>query len=278
METNTNNSFPTRVARSRIGHLRLAYRWLRFAAQSARHGDWDFVVNALRAEFALAKLLLTDRFSPAIVSCNICTWNGSKFYPNTGPGYDERDILCPGCNGLDRHRALVALLALRSDFFRASNRVIEVAPMRGFEAMCLAQNNLNYTSFDQSRHAMERGDITQMHFATGEADYFICFHVLEHIPNEAGALREMHRVLKPKGCLVIQVPIDWSLVTTIEYDAPNPREVGHVRRYGSDFCTRIAKAGFEVEALSARDAICPDDFAKYGLSDEPIFFARKRVS
>jgi ubiquinone/menaquinone biosynthesis C-methylase UbiE len=176
---------------------------------------------------------------------------------------------------LDRHRALLAILLAATDYFAPGMRVIEVAPMRGFQSLCLAQGTMDYTSFDLERYAMERGDITRMRFADDSADYFTCFHVLEHIPAESMALAEIRRVLKPGGVAVLQVPVDSSVATTYEYAEPDPREVGHVRRYGRDFGARIASHGFEVTAVSVNDWLSRETVRQFGFSLEPVFLARK---
>ena len=205
--------------------------------------------------------------------CNVCGWHGPGFYPNTGPGYHESAVTCPGCSSLDRHRSLLALLVGETGLFSPGRRVVEVAPMRGFEALLQAQPGLDYASFDLERHAMECGDITAMRYPTDSVDYFICFHVLEHIPDAPAALREIRRVLRPGGAAVLQVPVDWEAAVTREYDAPDPRDVGHVRRYGRDFADRLARAGFEVRSLSVADTLPALVIERYGLSTEPVFLA-----
>jgi SAM-dependent methyltransferase len=256
----------------------MAYRWARFAARSARQGYWDFVGNALRAECRLAGLSAADALRRGDgVECNICGWTGRRFYPNCGPGYDEVDTACPGCRAISRHRSLVAVLTHGTDIFAPGKRVIEVAPNRGFQALCLA-NGVDYTSFDLERYAMEKGDLTQMRYPTGVADYFVCFHVLEHVPQETLALREIRRVLKPGGCAVLQVPVRWDVERSYEYESPDPREVGHVRCYGRDFGPRIAAHGFDVTPVRAEECLPADERRRLALSDEPIFLARKPVA
>nr|MBP9532880.1 class I SAM-dependent methyltransferase [Syntrophaceae bacterium] len=49
-------------------------------------------------------------------------------------------------------------------------------------------------------------DITQMPFADETFDCVICSEVLEHIPEHEAALKELVRVLKPRGTLVVSVP------------------------------------------------------------------------
>ena len=107
---------------------RMAYRFSRHLARSARSGDLDFVANAGVALGELARLTAIEPFSRSTHECNVCGWSGARFYPNTGPGYHEFDTTCPGCSSLDRHRDLVALLAARTKFFDAGTHIVEVAP------------------------------------------------------------------------------------------------------------------------------------------------------
>lgn len=262
-----------------VERLRLCVRWGQFMARSIARRDFDFAANAIRAEARLACLWALDALPHrSSVACNICGWHGRVFYPNVGPGYDEPATICPGCGCLDRHRALLYLLRETTDFFDAPNRVIEVAPPRRFQELCLARPGLDYTSFDIARFAMERGDLTAMRFADDSADYFLCFHVLEHIPDEDAAIREIMRVLKPGGTLVMQVPVDWELDATYEYEEPDPREVDHVRRYGRDLPVRLRSHGLQVDLRSAKDHLDQVDICRFGLSTEPIVFARRLPS
>ncbi|MCP4571014.1 MAG: class I SAM-dependent methyltransferase [bacterium] len=56
--------------------------------------------------------------------------------------------------------------------------------------------------------------------ADGMADVVTSFTVLEHVPDEAAALAEMHRVLKPGGRLVLTVPNRWWVFETHGADLP----------------------------------------------------------
>jgi GT2 family glycosyltransferase/SAM-dependent methyltransferase len=254
---------------------RITYRVLRHILRSARRGDRDFVQQGASTLARVVWLTVTGPARPRRHACNVCGWHGPVFYPNTGPGYHDMGVTCPGCSSLDRHRSMLALLVAETEMFVPGTRIVEVAPMRGFEALLLSQPGIDYTSFDIERHAMERGDITVMRYPSDSVDFFICFHVLEHIPDAAAALSEIRRVLKPGGAAVLQVPVDWEAATTREYDAPDPRDVGHVRQYGRDFPEHLERAGFAVEGLRVERSLPPDLIRRYGLSAEPIFLAVK---
>jgi glycosyltransferase involved in cell wall biosynthesis/SAM-dependent methyltransferase len=268
-----------RVIQSRpvINRMRFFARWSKSALKALKAGHLDFVANIFRAQTKLVWLTLRDLFlRRKAVQCNICGWSGHGFYPNVGWGYDDDSVLCPGCGCLDRYRSLAAILWTRTEFFSPDKYVIEVAPSANFQKYCLAQkDNKNYVSFDIERFAMEKGDLTRMHYQDGIADYFLCFHVLEHIKKEARALEEIRRVLKPGGRAILQVPVDWDAEKTYEYPEPDPRDVGHVRRYGRDFAQRISEAGFEVAEVSVCECLADGEIERFGLSREPVFIAAK---
>jgi SAM-dependent methyltransferase len=260
--------------RPQLGRVAMAVGLTGFATWSARNGYWDFTGHAIRSLADLAGRSMADVLAPkSVVTCNMCGWTGRRFYRNTGPGYDEPNSVCPGCLASDRYRSLFAVLRDRTTAFAAGSRVVEVAPLRSLETIFLNSTGVDYTSFDIERHAMERGDITAMRYADNSVDWFICFHVLEHIPAEGAALAEIYRVLRAGGSALFQVPVDWDAASTRDYPAPDPRDVGHVRRHGRDFGERLARHGFAVDQVEPGHDVSEGMVAQAGLSTEPIFLA-----
>jgi hypothetical protein len=265
---------PLLKPRPAYGRAALTYGLFRFALSSARQGHWDFLGNAVQSLGELAVLTGADTVRhDSFVTCNLCGWSGRRFYPNTGAGYHEQDSICPGCMASDRYRSLYEIMRRCTSVFTPGNKIVEVAPLRSLETIFRRYPGLDYVSFDIELHAMERGDITNMRYENDSVDWFICFHVLEHVPDEAAALAEMHRVLRPGGSALLQVPMDWAASATREYGAPDPRDVGHVRRHGRDFAQRIAAAGFDVNKLDPVGRLDMALISREGLSPEPIFMA-----
>jgi SAM-dependent methyltransferase len=87
---------------------------------------------------------------------------------------------------------------------------------------------------DDSEAIAVRGDALKLPFKDGTFDKIIASEVLEHIPDDGGAIEELTRVLKPGGTIAVTVPawfsekICWWL--SAEYHAPLS-EGGHVRIY-----------------------------------------------
>lgn len=63
-------------------------------------------------------------------------------------------------------------------------------------------------NFLQNRKDIELlwGDGRNTHFEDDSFDVVICSEMLEHIPNPHDAIKEMHRILKPNGNLVVSIP------------------------------------------------------------------------
>jgi hypothetical protein len=90
-------------------------------------------------------------------------------------------------------------------------------------------------------------DITQIKASDDSFDLIICHRVLEHILDDKSAIKEMYRVLKPKGELNVSVPQSMNRLETEEWVIPDKSHSGHVRQYGRDFKNRLAEAGFKVK-------------------------------
>ncbi len=81
-----------------------------------------------------------------------------------------------------------------------------------------------------------RGDANHLPFAAASFDAVITSEVLEHVPDDVGALAEMLRVLRPGGVFAATVPswlpekVNWML--SDEYHAPAAAG-GHVRIYSA---------------------------------------------
>jgi SAM-dependent methyltransferase len=98
------------------------------------------------------------------------------------------------------------------------------------------------------RTAVVQGDALKLPFPRATFDRVICSEVLEHIPNDEGAMAELSRVLKPGGTMAITIPrfgpelINWAL--SDEYhNVPG----GHVRIYRRSVVeNRLKATGLEV--------------------------------
>jgi SAM-dependent methyltransferase len=108
-------------------------------------------------------------------------------------------------------------------------------------------------------------------------------HVLEHVPDDAAAMRELARVLRPDGLAVVMVPAHGDLEVTDEDPSAGEDErlrrfgqADHVRRYGTDLRERLGAAGFDVTVVDYLARLGPGSVRRYGLGGGPLYTAYSR--
>jgi SAM-dependent methyltransferase len=93
-----------------------------------------------------------------------------------------------------------------------------------------------------------RADALRLPFADASFDHVVAAEVLEHIPEDRAAMREIARVLRPGGTAAVSVP-RWlpERVCWLLSDRYHDRPGGHVRVYrGHELRGRLAAAGLRV--------------------------------
>ncbi len=116
----------------------------------------------------------------------------------------------------------------------AGSAVLEVAPGPGFLSVELAKHGLAVTGLDISKTFVElarknaeksgvhvrfeQGNASQMPFADQSFDFLACRAAFKNFADPIGALKDMHRVLKPGGRgLIIDLRRDASLADVAKY-------------------------------------------------------------
>ncbi len=98
---------------------------------------------------------------------------------------------------------------------------------------------------DGATAAAVRGTAYGLPFPDGAFDRVVCSEVLEHLHEDARAMRELFRVLRPGGLMAVTVP-RWGpeLVCWALSSAYHEVEGGHVRIYrGSELTRRLEATG-----------------------------------
>lgn len=118
--------------------------------------------------------------------------------------------------------------------------------LKGVRSTFWAMAEAGEVSFDRCQGAV-RGDGVHLPFIDNSFDRIIGSEVMEHIDDDAGAMRELARVLKPGGTMAITVPafgperVAWAL--SDDYHAPAVQG-GHVRIYTrAELANRMKIAG-----------------------------------
>ncbi len=224
--------------------------------------------------------------------CNVCGWRDRFLREDRA----REGFVCRNCGVTSRNRAVALVLGRVLDEdqtvfrwkYRTTTPMLE-SSARGALAMYFRKKFDYYgTEFDPREiaagtHPRDFADFQKLHYADGTFDFVVASDVFEHIRRDADAMREVQRVLKPGGYLILTVPYDHERAHTIQrVDTSGPTDVhvlppqyhgggGHTlayREYGRDVVDLMRAAGFEVERVDV-------DEPAFAITPQSVFVARK---
>lgn len=242
-----------------------------------------------------------DRFRYKPYFCQVCNSNVQGFTPYNGfkPFQDNmfrfsvftmetfnfNNYRCPVCNANDRDR--LTILYLKEAFLKWDTskkyKFIEFAPETvSLASFIKSRPFLEYRSADLYMKGVDdQVDLQDLSIYTDNSvDMFLCSHILEHVPDDKKAMRELYRILKPGGKGIVLVPIQLDQKTIHENDkitdpAERWREFGqdtHLRVYSKQgFVGRLEEAGFKVEQLG-KEHFGEEIFNKSGIYPRSVLY------
>jgi SAM-dependent methyltransferase len=202
--------------------------------------------------------------------------------------FNAQAFTCPRCDAYDRER-LTALYLERvfQNFDRKRRyRLIEFSPAHALHKAIKRHPFIEYRSSGlERRDVHDRVDMTDMRaYADNSCDIFLASHILEHIPDDRKAMRELCRILRPDGFGIVLVPLIHGLDETQENPEFNTfaqrckyyGDGDHLRQYGRrDFLERLAAAGFTVEQVGI-ETFGAEAFRANGIAEDSILYVVRK--
>ena len=163
-----------------------------------------------------------------------------------------------------------------------SFRVLHFAPERTLQPLFAAIAQWEYITTDRLKPNVSlHMDVTDLLFKDAVFDLVMFNHVLEHIHDDQAALREILRVLKPGGWMMLTVPLNKRSQSTEYCPATERRPLAdfkpgeHVRYYGWDLGSQLESLGFRVTTDQYCNRLSPEDVRKYGVKNDVLIICRK---
>mgnify|MGYP003634014708 FL=1 len=168
--------------------------------------------------------------------CPICGSTAFTTGPNGRLSPDGALPRCQGCRSLERHRAYRTVFAGLDPSRFAELQVLQFSPDPAVGRDWFARHEVSEygTDTELDLQAIDRPDASY--------DLVVVNHVLEHVPDDLAALRELDRVTRPDGFVFLSVPDPARVPATRHYGRAREDKHGHWRVYGPDIAERFDEA------------------------------------
>jgi len=219
----------------------------------------------------------TARHRGDAVTCPVCERSFDAFKDD----WNRHNALCWRCGSHERHRAQWLLLQRRPELLDGARSLLHFAPEWCIRRRLQALPDLRYVTADLEPTGVDlKLDVTDLDLADDSFDAVLCSHVLEHVPDDGAAMRELRRVTAPGGFCLVMVPLALDREHTYEdpaITAPEERERAflqhdHVRLYARDIEDRLRSAGFDVEVVDMHAELGAEQAARYRLLASDLAF------
>ncbi|HMK25688.1 MAG TPA: class I SAM-dependent methyltransferase [Chitinophagaceae bacterium] len=205
--------------------------------------------------------------------CTVCEGSFDRFIQ-----LKNGELLCPRCGSLPRDRRLYELLKKEN---LLQGKLLDFSPSRTLYRKFKKTPGVEYFSSDFAHEFMAdyQFDITAIKCEDNFFDLIICYHILEHITEDRKAMRELFRVLKPGGTMLLQSPFregeifEDPSISTEEERHKYFGQKDHVRIYSVEgMSKRLSQAGFRVEILRFKE----HSFNRSGFSEKEMVVICKK--
>lgn len=171
----------------------------------------------------------------------------------------DQNVICPVCGSLPRHRILVSWMNENEEWVAGKN-ILHFAQEKSVRKW-MDRHIIDSTTADLYSKADLKINIEDTGLNDDSYDMIICNHVLEHVSDYKKALRELHRITRPGGRIILSFPVAPSLSTIYEDDSilseeERVRHFGqkdHLRIFGSDSTELLESFGFQVTEIKGEN-------------------------
>lgn len=213
-----------------------------------RNGEFKGAFNFLVTEFlnATNKGKILDKQGK--LYCPLCENHSGAFIHLSNSFRFSFNSVCPYCSSRARHRGLSIYYKELTKSLNANHKILHFAPEPVFYSI-FKNKEFTYQTTDYILKDVDlpKQDVQNLNIADDTYDVILTNHVIEHVPDDVKALKEMCRVLKRGGKCIITVPGNYNNAHTVYFK--DLKNNGHYRDYGMDFQTKMQQAFSTVEAI-----------------------------
>jgi SAM-dependent methyltransferase len=211
---------------------------------------------------------------------------GWKYELEDAETLNYKNYSCYGCGINDRDRLYLLYFKNILNKEKIYN-IVEFAPTPVLSSFFKKYNNINHRTSDLFMDNVDdKMDLQDLFlYKNAQFDIFICSHILEHVPEDIKAMKELYRITKKGGFGIAMVPILNRVEKTHEDPSikdPKLRmkyfgQGDHVRLYAkNDFIARLESVGFKVRLLG-EDYFGKEVFYKNAITPASVLYIVEKV-
>lgn len=249
--------------------------------------------NLLFYLFVLYNRIKYSKYKGHGYTCNFCNYQYKIFAPRYASvedtpalekyqviGGDGENVYCPFCGSTCRERFVLQVLKERINC--TNKKVLHLSPEKKIFDFLKTKSSVITADIEPGFYKLIDknvlyADATTLPFENEMFDIVIANHVMEHIPDDSKAMREIFRVLKQNGNAIMQIPFSEIIDNTIEdpliSDPQKQSELfgqkDHVRIYNiKSYVRRLENAGFNVKYIKPEEL---NDWKKFAVQSREGF-------
>ena len=212
-------------------------------------GKWTSLGNYILIETINILNQYNLTFKKSYILCPLCNYENHYFLHFSNSNEISWNSACQNCDSRSRHRGLYFLY---KKYLNKSigKKILHFAPEKHLSNVIkgIGCNQYYTTDYNMAHVSFPEEDVQALKFKNKTFDIIFINHVFEHVPNDDLAMKEISRILKNNGFVIITIPGNWKKFKTKIFNPPTSN--GHYRDYGIDVIEKLEKHFSSVKKIN----------------------------
>ncbi len=168
----------------------------------------------------------------------------------------EMSTVCPICGSTLEERTVLLFLQAKTGLLSGELRVLVVTEPGKTAGYFSNYPNAEVKTYTETGDFTIRDNTLKDKYPSDNFDIIICNYILEKLPDYIPVIKELKRILKPEGLIMLQANINTEKEKTEEFSVTSYKDrfmmygiAGNHRRFGKDYADQIRSKGLNVTRM-----------------------------
>ncbi|MBN2858190.1 MAG: methyltransferase domain-containing protein [Candidatus Delongbacteria bacterium] len=185
-----------------------------------------------------------------------CPFCPGFFKAERYPFSKEISLNCPVCGSTLEERTVLLFLQTKTEMMSGEKKILVIAEPGKIADYFGSFPNTVLKIYTETGDFSIRDNSLKERYTDGEFDLIICNYILEKIPQHEMVIKELKRIIKPDGIIMLQAYVDYEKDKTVEMSVTHYKDrlslygiPGNYRRFGKDYPGLIRSFGLNMSRL-----------------------------